>query len=79
MEYIIALKKYKRVTAFLGFTQSNSIEQYLGGRTVHHFAEDLSFEKPKHSVVRDITAEEIVEKHALLDVMLNGADVIDNI
>jgi len=30
-------------------------------------------------VVRDITAEEIVEKHALLDVMLNGAEVLDNI
>ena len=41
--------------------------------------DSLRFENIKNSVVRDTTPEEIIEKHALLDVLTHGKDIFENL
>ncbi|KAL4498407.1 hypothetical protein ABPG72_013213 [Tetrahymena utriculariae] len=79
IEYLIATQKYKRMTAFLGQTQSESIHQYLLQRDISHLADELYVHPPKGSIIRDLTPEEIIEKHALLDAMYYGIDVLENL
>ena len=41
------------------------MEKYLDNRPVSHLVDELTFKKPKNSLVRDLTEEELVEKHAV--------------
>ena len=61
----------------MGFGQSESIENYLENRKVSHLADELNQIKPKSSLVKELTCEEIVEKHAILDVMHYGKDLFN--
>ncbi|KRX06902.1 hypothetical protein PPERSA_11547 [Pseudocohnilembus persalinus] len=71
-------KKFKNITCFLGNTQSDSLAEILSHRKTHHLADELAPAKVKHSLVRDITAEEIVEKHSILDVLMHGKDIVQD-
>lgn len=79
LEYMVALKNWKRITCFNGFTQSDSIEQYLQKRKVSHFIEELTPTKVANTVLGDINCGEILEKHSILDVMMHGASIIDTL
>jgi len=48
-------------------------------RDVSHLADELMVVSPEGSILRDITCEEIIEKHALLDVMYYGKDILERI
>lgn len=72
IEFLIATKKHTRMTAFFGGCQSESVHEYLLNREISHLADELQVHPPKGNILRDITSEEIIEKHALLDVMYYG-------
>lgn len=48
-------------------------------REISHLADELMITSPKGSILRDITCEEIIEKHALIDVMYYGKDILDKL
>ena len=51
---------------------------YLSNKKVGHFSNELTSDVPKDTIIRDITCEEIIEKHAILDVMFHGKEIFDN-
>jgi len=79
IEYLVTKKKYKRVTGLVGYLQSASIEKYLRNRSCSHLAIELTPTKIKHTKIADITVEEIVEKHSIIDVLMNGINILNDI
>jgi hypothetical protein len=74
-EYMIH-KGHKNILGLLGYNQSETLTEYLDKRKVSHFEDELKLEPMMTSIVRDIQGEEVLEKHALLDVLFHGDDVL---
>lgn len=41
--------------------------------------DSLKFSNLKNQIIRDITPEEIIEKHALLDILSHGFKIFDDL
>ena len=77
-EYMI-YKKYNNIISFVGMNQSVSLTKYLDNRKVSSLEKELKIKEPLQSIVRDFQGEEIVEKHAILDLMYQGKDILEDI
>ena len=77
-EYMIH-KGYKDIFALVGYNQSETIKEYLDKRRVSNLEEELKVTEPQGTIIRDLQGEEVLEKHAILDVMLHGVELMNNI
>ena len=79
IEYLLRPKgfKGKHILGLLGYVQSDSVPAYLNNRKTSHFDEELNSPEPEGNFMRDITGEEVLEKHAIMDVMHYGMGVLD--
>ena len=77
-EYMIH-KGYKDIFALVGYNQSETIKEYLDKRRVSSLEEELKVTPATGTVVRDLQGEEVLEKHSLLDVMIHGGKIMNNI
>ncbi len=75
IEYLSAIKKYKRVIFLMGHGQSDSVSHLLDWRKTSHFEIELEVPKIKSSILKDLTCEDLIEKHAILDVMHYGVNI----
>lgn len=66
-------KKFSRVDVFTGLGQSQSIHELIERQKIQSIEETLVAPKITGSLVRDVSNLELVEKHALLDVMTFGS------
>ena len=73
----------KKIVAFLGFGQNISVQHYLSltdQKLININLEDTLISPPPNPpLFRDLTAEEILEKHSVLDVLLYGRTIFKNI
>ena len=78
IEYLLRPKgfKGKNIVGLLGYGQSDSVAAYLNNRKTSHFDFELTSSEPQSSFIRDITGEEILEKHAIMDVMKYGSNIL---
>jgi hypothetical protein len=76
MEYLIH-RKYKNVVAIMGNNQSDSVMKYLDNRKVHSIENELKITAEPENIIKGHLPEEIIEKHALMDVMLYGKDIFE--
>ena len=67
-EYMIH-KGHKNVLGLVRFTQSETMKEMLDKRKVSNLETELKIEPIAKSILRDF-----LEKHALLDVMINGVN-----
>ena len=80
IEYLLSPKvgfKGKKILGLLGYGQSDSVAVYLNNRNVSHFDVELTSPEPQGNIIRDITGEEVLEKHAIMDVMQYGENILD--
>jgi len=82
IEYLLSPKKVfkgKNILGLLGYSQSDSVAAYLNNRKVSHFDDELTSPEPQSNVIRDITGEEVLEKHAIMDVMQYGENILESV
>ena len=75
IEYLAAKKGYKKVFGIFGNMQSDSIVDLIENRSASHLREELEVPKIKRSIFKELTCEDLIERHAILDVMFYG-DII---
>ena len=78
LEYLIH-RKYNNILAIVGNGQAQSIMEYLDQRKVSTFEKELEITPPMKHIIKGVQGEEIVEKHALLDVLFHGKDILQEI
>lgn len=76
LEYL--LKRYERITVLVGYAQSDSILTLFNNRKVSSLEKELQQVSVKNNFVNELSPEEIIEKHSILDVMFYGKDIIEN-
>lgn len=78
INYILKPKgfKGKNIFALLGYLQSDSVASYLNSRTPSNFDLELTSPEPVNNFIREVTSEEVLEKHAIFDVMQQGIFVL---
>ena len=76
-EYMIH-KGHKNILGLVGYNQSETMKEMLDKRKVSNLETELKIEPIPKSILRDFQGEEVLEKHSLLDVMINGAEILDN-
>ncbi|KAM3140761.1 hypothetical protein pb186bvf_007166 [Paramecium bursaria] len=69
IEYLAVKKKYKKVFGLFGNAQSDSINDLLDNRKASHLENELQIPKIQRSILKDLTCEDLVERHAILDVI----------
>lgn len=81
IEYLLRPKGYKgkHILGLLGYMQSDSVAVYLNNRKTSHFDFELTSSQPEGNFIRDITGEEVLEKHTIMDVMHYGIDVLEKL
>lgn len=72
IEYLAAKKTYKRVFGLVGNMSSDAIADLVDNRSASHLSAELEIPKIKRSYIKDLTCEDMVERHAILDVMYYG-------
>ncbi|CAD8061843.1 unnamed protein product [Paramecium primaurelia] len=72
IEYLAAKKSYKRVFGILGNMQSDAIVNLLDNKSASHLRYELEIPKIKKTLFKDLTCEDLIERHAILDVMYYG-------
>jgi len=77
-EYMIH-KGYNNIFGLVGHSQSESLKEYLDKRKVSNLEKELQVLPVPQSIIRDVQGEGILEKHALLDVMFHGREILDKI
>lgn len=75
IEYLAAKKSYKKIFGIFGNMQSDSIVDLLENRSASHLRDELEIPKIKRTIFKELTCEDLVERHSILDVMFYG-DVI---
>jgi len=51
--------------------------RYLSCRKVSHFADELASRAPRHTIFREVTCEQLIEKHAMMDVLHFGKELFE--
>ncbi|CAD8080373.1 unnamed protein product [Paramecium sonneborni] len=72
VEYLRANKSQKRIFALLGDMQSDAIVNLLGNKSASRLKFELEIPKIKRTLFKDLTCEDLIERHAILDVMYYG-------
>jgi hypothetical protein len=75
LEYVSALKKFKRVFVLTGHGSADAISNLLDWRKSSHFSMELAIPGIKGSLLKDLTCEDLLERHTVLDVMHYGLDI----
>lgn len=76
IEFIAALKKYKRVLVLTGVMENQGTKEYLENKTMGTILESILPSPPEGSILREIDNFEVIEKHCLLDVMEFGEQIL---
>lgn len=77
-EYMIH-KGYNNIFGLVGHNQSESLKEYLDKRKVSNLEKELEILPVPQSITRETQGEEILEKHALLDTLFHGKEILNNL
>lgn len=74
IEYMIH-KGNKKILIFLNGIMAETVSKYLVNRKVGNLADCLVGAPLKHSIVKDVTIEDMIERNSILDVIWHGRQI----
>lgn len=77
-EYLIH-RKYKKVFALVGLNQADSLLEYLDNFKISGFKHELEITPPKSAPMKHWEPEDIIERHSIMDVMVQGRELFENL